>query len=285
MPANEHEIAVIVNGTPTLVKANVHEPLKSLIPKALEQTGNVGQPPDNWELRDAAGQLLDENKKIADFHFRPDVKLFLNLKAGVGGEAARQYVDPAVSLAKFDQEVASFRDLQHEYEGRGWFLLEASFPNVFVLMASKETKPPAIVTGVHFDFTNYDAEPPSVRLVDPFTREPYRADQLPTSLNRGVSTQSIAMPGLPGQIQMRAAQPLMQAHAPEDVPFLCIAGVREYHDHPGHSGDLWELHRAAGAGKLLRLLDLIHRYGVEPIKGYAVQLVPQVGFEFGEPPE
>jgi hypothetical protein len=66
-------------------------------------------------------------------------------------------------------------------------------------------------------------------------------------------------------------QPLMQAEA-GDIPFLCIAGVREYHAHPAHSGDLWELHRESGAGRLIRLLDLIHRYGVEPISDYQIQL-------------
>ena len=56
-----------------------------MIARALEQTGNAGQPPDNWELRDAAGALLSLDQKIADFSFPPDVRLFLNLKAGVGG--------------------------------------------------------------------------------------------------------------------------------------------------------------------------------------------------------
>jgi hypothetical protein len=51
----------------------------------LEQTGNTGQPPDNWELRDAQGTLLDTSHKIASFHFPSGVRLFLNLKAGVGG--------------------------------------------------------------------------------------------------------------------------------------------------------------------------------------------------------
>jgi hypothetical protein len=93
MPNNEEigdgngkiNITVVVNGQPTSVDANVHAPLKTIIPKALQQTGNVGQPPDQWELRDSAGELLDLTKKIEDFHFTPGVTLFLNLKAGVGG--------------------------------------------------------------------------------------------------------------------------------------------------------------------------------------------------------
>ena len=51
----------------------------------LEATGNTGQPPENWELRDPDGSLLDVSKKISSFRFPPDVRLFLNLKAGVGG--------------------------------------------------------------------------------------------------------------------------------------------------------------------------------------------------------
>ncbi len=69
---------------------------------------------------------------------------------------------------------------------------------------------------------------------------------------------------------------LMQGYGPDDIPFLCIAGVREYHEHPAHTGDSWQLHRAQGAGRLVRLLDVISRYGVQSIAGYAVSLVTQV---------
>lgn len=197
----------------------------------------------------------------------------------------KQYVDTAVSLAKFDQEIADFRAVADTYRARGWFLIDAEFPEVLVIMAATKLKPPAIVTGVLLDYTNYDIEPPSVRLVDPFTRVPYARRELPTTLNRAVPAQSIALPGMPGaNLQMQALQPLMQAHADDDVPFLCIAGVREYHEHPGHSGDRWELHRSAGAGRLVRLLEVVHRYGVEPVQDYSVQLMPRVGLAFGEAP-
>jgi Protein of Unknown function (DUF2604) len=83
--AHDIDIAVVVNGQPTLVRANPAAELRTIIPKALEATGNSGQPPDNWELRDQAGTLLDVSKRIESFHFPPDVRLFLNLKAGVGG--------------------------------------------------------------------------------------------------------------------------------------------------------------------------------------------------------
>jgi hypothetical protein len=283
--SNQRDLVVIVNGQPTVVTTNLNAPLHTIIPKALEQTNNLGQPPGNWELRDAAGVLLDGAKKVEDFNFPPDVKLFLNLKAGVGGNSTMQYVEPAVSKAKFDQEIADYRRLRREYEQRGWFLVEAKFPEVFVVVGAPNLRPSAIVTGVLFNYANYDAQPPSVRLVNPFTRQPYLAKELPTTLNRALPTQPVELPGVPGQLQMAAAQALMQTHGPDELPFLCIAGVREYHEHPGHSGDLWELHRASGAGKLVRLLEVIHRYGVEPLRGYGVNLVPQIGFDYGEPPQ
>ena len=86
MPDNQIEIAVIVNGQPTVVQANLEAELRTVIPKALEATGNTGQPPENWELRDANGTLLDISKKIESFHFPAGARLLLNLKAGVGGQ-------------------------------------------------------------------------------------------------------------------------------------------------------------------------------------------------------
>jgi hypothetical protein len=192
-----------------------------------------------------------------------------------------QYVDAAVSHAKFTREIADYRANEGLYRARGWMLLEARFPRALVVLAAPQLRPPAVVTGVQFDYTNYDAEPPSVRLVDPFTGEPYITKDLPTQLNRSVgAAQQIAIPGLPMPVMLNQVQQLMVSYGPEELPFLCLAGVREYHSHPAHTGDSWELHRAAGAGRLARLLEIIHQYGVQPISAYQVQLVPQVtGFQ------
>lgn len=85
MNRNKETLTVIVNGTSTEVEVNENAPLGTIIPKALHQTGNQGQPPESWELKDAAGNPLDLNAKIGDFHFPENVKLFLSLKAGIGG--------------------------------------------------------------------------------------------------------------------------------------------------------------------------------------------------------
>jgi hypothetical protein len=84
MPKKE-ALTVVVNGTPVEVVVNENAPLQTIIPKALHESHNQGQPPENWELRDAAGNLLDLHTKIDAYGFTELTKLFLNLKAGVGG--------------------------------------------------------------------------------------------------------------------------------------------------------------------------------------------------------
>ncbi len=201
-----------------------------------------------------------------------------------------QTVDPAVSSTKFHRELDEYRAFEHEYRRRGWILVEAEFPRLIVLLAAPQLKPPAIVTGVKFDYTNYDLVAPSVQLVDPFTYEPYRLKDIPTTLQRTVEAPGFAIQGFPvpfgAQSRFLAQQSLMQGYGPDDIPFLCIAGVREYHDHPGHSGDSWELHRKSGAGRFVRLLEVISKYGIEPISNYRISLVPQTtGFVQGEAPD
>jgi hypothetical protein len=194
--------------------------------------------------------------------------------------STEQFVDPTVSRVKFNREIAEYRELEPAYRRRGWVLVSAEFPEALVILAAPQLNPPPIVAGVHFDYSNYDVRPPSVRLVNPFTDEPYKAKALPTHLKRAVESAGPPIPGLqlpPGaQARFVSHQPLMQAYGPDDTPFLCIAGVREYHDHPGHSGDAWELHRRSGAGRLVRLLETISKYGVQPISDYQVALVLQV---------
>jgi len=198
-----------------------------------------------------------------------------------------QYTDPKVSRLKFDRELAEYRSLSEQYRSRGWLLVEAEFPRVLVALASAKLNPAPVVMGVAFDYTNYDAAPPSVKIVNPFTGEPYKFKDLPNPLNRALPAQEVAIPGMPAEQKMmvQSVQPYMQAYGQEEVPFLCLAGVREYHEHPAHNGDLWELHRPNGAGRLVRLLDVISRYGVEPIAGFGVQLVPQVRFNYGPAPQ
>lgn len=199
----------------------------------------------------------------------------------------RQYADPSVSRSKFEREIAEYMTLANVYRERGWLLIRAEYPKVEVVLAAPKTNPQSLVMGVAFDYTNYDAAPPSVRLVHPLTGKPFKASELPTKLERSMPAQSVLPPGAPPgapQLVFQQQQPYMQWHSDDEVPFLCIAGVREYHEHPAHTGDLWELHRTEGAGRLVRILEVITRYGIEPIAGYRVHMQPVIGLNYGAPP-
>ena len=209
-----------------------------------------------------------------------------------------QFADPAVSRRKFDREIAAFRSQADEYRRRGWLLAEAEFPHALVILATAKTQPISILCGVWFDYSNYDAAPPSVRLVHPLTREPYKWSKLPTRLLRmpappaaGEAAQALP-PGVAQALAQGVAQaqpvvtiPLMQAYGDDDIPFLCLAGVREYHEHPAHSGDHWLSHRTFGAGRIVRLLEVISKYGLETIHGFEVQMTPTIRFLIGVPPK
>ena len=79
------DLKVVVNGTQVDVEANVNAPLHSIIGKALELSENVGQPPENWEFRNAKREVLDRNAKIETFAFADGTVIYLDLKVGVGG--------------------------------------------------------------------------------------------------------------------------------------------------------------------------------------------------------
>jgi hypothetical protein len=174
-----------------------------------------------------------------------------------------QFVDPAVSKSKFDRQLAGFQQVESDLGRRGCWIIKAEFPQVVTLFATPKLKPPSIVFGAIIDFMNYDMWAPSVRLVDPFTRQPYTFGKLPTHLNRLVPV---------GGLGERTVQPLMQASNPNEIPFLCIPGVREYHQHPAHTGDSWLLHRGSPEGTLFFIIEQLLKYGIEPLAGYEMGL-------------
>jgi hypothetical protein len=179
-------------------------------------------------------------------------------------------VDPAVALKKFNRELDSYRREESRYRARGWWLLEVAYPTMLFAMVATKIQPHVVVFGVALDFTDYDFRPPSVTLVNPITKIPYSAEELPTNLPRLVEPkpEHVAQAAAAGQdVSGGVLQPLMQAH-PGGPPFLCLPGVREYHDHPAHSGDLWLLRRGSGEGRLIWLLEQLDRYGTSCVVGF-----------------
>lgn len=76
---------------------------------------------------------------------------------------------------------------------------------------------------LHLDLTGYDAHPPTAELLLP-DRSPLPPEQWPKSTD---------------------GQGVVASHPDYPRPFFCRRGLREYHTHPQHEDDPWDLHREA----------------------------------------
>jgi hypothetical protein len=173
-----------------------------------------------------------------------------------------KYVDPEVSRIKFVAEIDLFKSLRDSYIKRGIWLLKDEFPLALFAFA-KALNPAAIIFGALIDFTDYDLHPLSVTLVNPFTQIPLKANEVQTRFLRLVPA-SDANPG-------STTTSLLMSHS-DNKPFICLPGIREYHDHPAHTGDSWLLHRGNGEGKLHFIVEKLQRYGAEGVFGYNIAM-------------
>jgi len=79
------DVIVVVSGTPQPIRVNIHQKLEQLVEEALRESGNVGQPASEWEMRSENGQQLDITMRIMDAGVVAGETLFLNPRAGAGG--------------------------------------------------------------------------------------------------------------------------------------------------------------------------------------------------------
>lgn len=206
------------------------------------------------------------------------------------------FTDPDVVRRKVEREIASYFERQDHYRARGIWVLQYDFPQLLVVFVAPSMKPhPIAAFGVLVDMSNYDVEPPSLLFVNPFTRAPLTFKEMPTRLMR-VRVENVAQqppqgvqlpPGVQqGSLQQVQHQDALLQGSDEERPFMCLQGVREYHDNPAHTGDPWWLYRSKGAGSLLRLLDVISKHGTETMRDFQFQLqiVPSIRFEFQAEP-
>lgn len=179
-----------------------------------------------------------------------------------------QIIDGEVSKYKFDHELSLFQNRQDTNRKRGIFLLDAEFPNMEFLFLASNLLPPAAIFAVRINFDNYDLVPLSVQFINPFTREFVKANEMLTTFKRKPKETTN------GTLIERPA--LLQFENPTSIPFICIPGVREYHNHPFHTGDSWFLYRKQGGiGTLGYLIDKLYEYGTNPITGYQINVVSQ----------
>jgi len=166
-------------------------------------------------------------------------------------------LDPQVEKRKFDREVELLRRNAARLQTRGVFLANVQHPDidlVFIPRAPLLLAPPipgggglpkdgqtiqviemvpisARAFGVRFSLDGYDQRAPSITFRDPWSWEilPHGALPLGHVVDANRKAQVVVLDG----------------HPLTKRPFLCLRGVREYHEHPQHDGDDWAMYRSS----------------------------------------
>lgn len=83
----DHKVTLvfIINGQDYSIEANVHAPLMEAIQRSLAVSDNTGRAPEEWEVRDVSGVLLENNRTPKDLGLDEGARLFLSLRVGAGG--------------------------------------------------------------------------------------------------------------------------------------------------------------------------------------------------------
>jgi hypothetical protein len=165
-------------------------------------------------------------------------------------------VDSEVSRLKFDREVQTLGEQRTTMESRGIFLLAStSYPFVELAFMPRhllQVLIPAVQSGAiilpqgammaveipsvsarafkaRFDLTGYDLQAPSLEFRDFWTDNRLEYATMFRALEY--------------EKDRKAHVVLLDDHPITHKPFLCVRGIREYHEHPQHSGDDWLLYR------------------------------------------
>jgi hypothetical protein len=153
-------------------------------------------------------------------------------------------LDPEVERRKFAAEVAILERNARQLHANGAIVLRCEQPEIDVLFVPRWPLRAAVLGGilefpnlsarafgVRFDLSGYDQRPPSVSFRDPWTWASATHGALPNAIlvGQGVQPQLVIIAG----------------HPVTGQSFLCIRGVREYHEHPQHDGDDWAMHRSS----------------------------------------
>ncbi len=185
-------------------------------------------------------------------------------------------VDVEVTRRKFDAELAVVSKQNDILRVWGCSIARVSFPSIDVLFVPRRklriSVPPVgvdltsvtaghqiqLVTGelamlsarafgARISLEDYDQLAPSVTFRDAWSWEALKIEQMFRGIH--VDDSGKAFNVIPGD------------HPLTKRPFLCVRGIREYHEHPQHTGDDWMLYR--GDFGLFSVISTIQRTCVE----------------------
>lgn len=174
-------------------------------------------------------------------------------------------VPASVSHAKLQEQLDQWHVNAQLYRRRGWLLLGVDGLTVDVAFLARaavgDQLLPIVTAAIRLRYDNYDLWPPSLTFIEPWTGQPATPPvAAPEEVNGQPRNVLLGRPGT-------------------GEPFLCMPGIREYHEHPQHTGDDWLLHRGEGAGRLAVVCDRVWRRMARNVVGLTVHLqsVPRWG--------
>ncbi len=167
-------------------------------------------------------------------------------------------VDRDLTHRKFDEAVSQLSAQREVLEARGLFVLGMpKYPAIEILFVPRQTlriavpitqsgsillPPGSAAMGAaefhnlsarafkgRFELDDYDLRPPSLQFIDAWTNAPLDYNTMFRALEY--------------EKERKAHLVLLGDHPVTGRPFLCLRGIREYHEHPQHSGDDWLLYR------------------------------------------
>lgn len=171
-------------------------------------------------------------------------------------------VDREVTRAKYDQEVSVLRSRAGELARMGCYVVKAEFPIVEVIVAPTRpvvfsvaplgqvsllgpeaeagqlqlqayAVPPRftftlMAFGIRIGLDDFDLRAPSYTFRHPATWELMPVEHLPAAVI---------------EFEGRDMAVMLGNHPITKAAFFCMRGVREYHEHPEHTGDEWLQYR------------------------------------------
>lgn len=140
-------------------------------------------------------------------------------------------IDPEVSQLKFARALADIDSGAAEFvTGSKWEVLGRTYPAFEVVWTHPRS---GRRVGFRFLFDDWDAIAPSLELFNPETGA-----------------------ALPWPEWPKNGWSVGDGHPLTGKPFLCLPGVREYHNHSGHRMEAWAALRERGT---YSMLQLVHR--------------------------
>lgn len=136
-------------------------------------------------------------------------------------------MDSEVSRRKYERDLEQIRTVA---AANGWEIAKAEYPILDVVLTHPRSKRRV---GFHFVCDDWNEQAPSLILFDPEFKSQFGWDQWPQ-----------------GGWSVHADHPTLHR------PFLCLAGIREFHLHSSHLNDHWSGLRGKAS---YSLGNIVHR--------------------------